>query len=106
MEVIKVIEQEKLIDNCVSTGQYFKDQLTILKDKYAEKIKEIRARGLMLAVEFPDTFDGEKLSRELFENGFVLGFKKNTLRFLPPLIITQKEIDKLIKRLDEILISQ
>jgi len=103
LEVIKVMDEDKIIDNCVLVGNYFKEQLIALQGKYSGKIKEIRAKGLMLAMEIQDTFDGDNLNGKLFENGFVFGFKQNTFRFLPPLIITEKEIDKLIFRLEELL---
>lgn len=103
LEVIKIIDEEKILDNCISAGQYFKNQLEKLKDNNPDKIKDIRAKGLMLALELRDTIDGESLNERLFESGIVFGFKQNTLRFLPPLIITRKEIDKLIMKLNELL---
>lgn len=100
-EVIKVIDEENLIDNCVQMGNYFANRLLELKEAKPEHIKDVRAKGLMLAVEFQDTFQGDLLNEKLFESGFVFGFKKNTLRFLPPLIIGKQEIDKLILKLNE-----
>jgi acetylornithine/N-succinyldiaminopimelate aminotransferase len=103
LEVIKIIETNNLIDKSKTTADYFKSQLNRIKFKYPEKIKDTRARGLMLAIEFNESINGESISLKLFESGFVVGFKLNTLRFLPPLIITDSDIDKLISRLDEIL---
>jgi acetylornithine aminotransferase len=103
LEVIKVIEEEKILKNCIRIGEYFKERLFILKENNPLKIKEIRGKGLMLALEFQDSFDGEKLNERLFESGFVFGHKNNTLRFLPPLIITETEVDKLILKLEELI---
>ena len=103
LEVIKVIEEEKLIDNGVLIGQYFKEQLIELYKESGGKIKAVRAKGLMLAVEFQASFNGEQLNKRLFKRGFVFGFKQNTLRFLPPSVISVKEIDKLISNLRELL---
>lgn len=67
------------------------------------QIKEVRARGLMLAVEFYELFAGEIFQQKLFERGFIFGFKLNTLRFLPPLIIGKRVIDRLVNSVIEIL---
>jgi len=106
LEVIKVIEDEKILKNCNKIGNYFKEQLEKLKVSNPGIIKEIRAKGLMLALEFTDTFDGNEINERLFELGFVFGFKQNTMRFLPPLTITQNEIDKLINNLENLLKSR
>lgn len=103
LEVIKLIETNNLIDKSRTIGEYFKNQLDQIKTKYPDKIKEIRARGLMLAIELHDSINGELISQQLFEDGFVIGFKLNTLRFLPPLIIKNSDIDILTSELDEIL---
>lgn len=101
LEVINVIKDEQLIENCNRMGRYFTDELEKLRLKFPTKIKEIRSRGLMLAIEFRKTCDGAEINAKLFELGFVFSFKQNTLRFLPPLIIGEKEVDKLIVNLEK-----
>lgn len=103
IEVIKIIEENNLVEKANATGIYFKNQLDRIKKKYPAKIKDIRARGLMLALEFQGDFNGEHVSNLLFEDGFVIGFKLNTLRFLPPLTIKPTDIDKMIHELEKIL---
>lgn len=106
LEVIKIIEENKLIDHGNRVGKYFKSQLDRLKEKHANKVQDVRARGLMLAMELNKYVNGELISNQLFESGFVIGFKINTLRFLPPLCIKESDIDQLIERLDELLTEQ
>lgn len=103
LEVIRIIEENKLIDICQKTGQYFKKQLELIHEKHHVKVKAVRARGLMLAFELADCIDGEVINNHLFDSGFVTGFKANTLRFLPPLIIKTSDIDKLVAKLDKLL---
>ncbi len=103
LEVIKIMKEEKVLENCISNGQYFKAQLVNLKDNYPNKIKEVRAKGLMLALELNDSVNGLNLSERLFEDGIISGFKQNTLRFLPPLIITKQNIDNLTIKLNKLL---
>jgi len=105
LEVIKTIKENNLISRSQITGEYFKNHLDIIHNKHKNKIKDIRAKGLMLAIEFNENIDGETIDKQLFERGFVIGFKQNTLRFLPPLIIKTSDIDKLVKSLDDILMN-
>ena len=103
LEVIKIIEETDLITRSNIVGFYFKEQLLQVLDNHQDKVKEVRARGLMLAFEFKEGFNGKKISDSLFEKGFVIGFKLNTLRFLPPLTIKTSDIDKMIGKLHSLL---
>lgn len=103
LEVIRVIKEECILENCSKIGSYFTDKLEKLRFSFPTKIKEIRSKGLMMALEFQETYDGNKINEKLFELGFVFGFKQNTMRFLPPLTITENEIDLLIENLDKLL---
>lgn len=103
LEVIKIIEETDLISISNAVGIYFKEQLELVMNNHKDKVKEVRARGLMLALEFKDDFDGKKISDSLFESGNVIGFKLNILRFLPPLTIKTNDIDKMIDKLNSLL---
>jgi acetylornithine/N-succinyldiaminopimelate aminotransferase len=103
LEVIKTIKENDLLTQCMEMGKYFRDQLNLIRDKHPTKIKEIRARGLMLALEFSNEVDGAYVHDRLFENGLVVGYKLNVLRFLPPLTIKRTHIDKLMGELDKLL---
>jgi acetylornithine aminotransferase len=103
LEVIKIIEENKMLDACQNTGNYFKEELEVLKGRHRDKIKEVRGRGLMLALELADAVDGSQMDKKLFDSGFIAGFKANTFRFLPPLTITTNDIDHLIRTIDSLL---
>lgn len=105
LEVIKTIESQNLINKSRKTGEYFKKRLDQIQNRQPEKVKDVRARGLMLAIEFMESIDGELINKQLFESGFVMTCKLNTLRFLPPLTIKHADIVKMIEKLDEILLS-
>ena len=59
--------------------------------------------GMMLALELMPEIDGARLNDQLFEMGFIAGFKNNVLRFMPPLTIHENHICLLINATDEIL---
>ena len=103
IEVIKTIEDECLLQACNEVSDYFKEQLEQLKAKHHSKVKEIRARGLMLAIEFESDVEVEKIGDCLFDCGFIVGCKANALRFLPPLVIQKTDIDRMMQKLEELL---
>jgi acetylornithine/N-succinyldiaminopimelate aminotransferase len=100
LEYLKVIEDDKLLDYIRETGGYFKSRLDELKD--LPVVKEVRGTGLMLAVEL--TVPGKDYVKALLEKGFIINCTHDTvLRFLPPFIITTKQIDKFVKALRAVL---
>ncbi|MBC8554021.1 MAG: aspartate aminotransferase family protein [Anaerolineales bacterium] len=103
LAVIKTIQELGLIKSSLEKGEYFREALNNLQSKYPEKIKETRARGLMLAIEFHAPVDVEEIYDQLLVGGFITGIKNKTLRFMPPLVITKTDIDKLINSIDNIL---
>jgi acetylornithine/succinyldiaminopimelate/putrescine aminotransferase len=62
----------------------------------------VRGRGLLLGIQLTNSADG--LVPVLMEKGFLVNcVQGDTLRFVPPLIIQQDDVDKLIQCLDEVL---
>jgi acetylornithine/N-succinyldiaminopimelate aminotransferase len=97
--VLDVLEQENLIEKAASLGDYTMKALAQLPN-----IKEVRGKGLMIAVELNEPCAGVR--RQLLEEyGIFTGTSsnKNTLRILPTLNVSQQEIDQLIQALHNIL---
>ena len=93
-----------VLENAKNMGDYFTQKLVALQEKYPI-IKEIRGKGLMIGVEFASPI-AKALSKQLFEQGFLVGTVGETVfRLVPPLIITEKEINLLTDKLDELLKS-
>jgi acetylornithine/N-succinyldiaminopimelate aminotransferase len=74
-----------------------------LQAKHKALITDIRARGLMIALEFNSIVNAESVYLQLIDNGFLVGQKENTLRFMPPLLIEELHIDELINTIDNIV---
>ena len=84
--VLDIMENEKLLDNAKTIGDYLIDELAKLPG-----IKEIRGRGLMIGIEFEGSIK-EIRSRLLFEEKVFTGVAgTNTIRLLPPLCLTLEE---------------
>jgi len=101
LEVLKIIEREKIVEHCRKTGDYFKKRLLWLKERH-EVIEDVRGIGLLLGMKLKT--DGGGIVKECMEKGFLINcIQDKILRFVPPLIIENDDIDALIKCLDNIL---
>ncbi len=101
LEVCKILVEEQVIENGNAAGSYFKEKLLELKDRHAI-IEDVRGLGLLLGMKLK--IDGAPLVKECMQKGFLINcIQDRILRFIPPLIISEKEIDELVECLEEIL---
>ena len=97
---LKTLTKKGFLQKASSQGDYFVKQLHYLKENFSV-IREVRGAGLMLAIELNQP--GAKIVTACMKEGLLINcIQQNTIRFLPPLIITRKEIDLLIKTLSKI----
>ncbi len=97
---MEALIQDKILENCQEMGEYFYSKLLSLKEKHSF-IKKVKGKGLILGIEL--SFECAEIAMGCLKRGLlIICTMGNILRFLPPLIITEKEIDILIKTLDEL----
>ncbi|MEN8780277.1 MAG: aminotransferase class III-fold pyridoxal phosphate-dependent enzyme, partial [Desulfobacterales bacterium] len=83
------------------TGAYFFDMLLRLKERHPI-IEEVRGLGLLLGLKL--AVDAEPVVLACLERGFLINWVQgDILRFVPPLIVTTQEIDRLIDCLEDVL---
>ena len=101
---IQALTQDGLIENAKNMGQKFRQGLEDLKSKH-KIIREVRGKGLMIGVELK--FEVKDILMEGIKNGLLLLYSgRNILRFLPPLVISETDIAKTLKILDELLTNE
>lgn len=110
LEVVKIISNPDFLAEVRHKGEYFKKKLSALKEKY-NFIKNIRGIGLLIGLEFETEtekkIDAVEIVKKCMEKGFIINaIQGNILRFAPPLIIEENQIDKLVKCLDDILATE
>ncbi len=99
MEVI--LEDGFVLDQCRRMGKYFQKRLEELKKEFPSIVADIRGMGLMIGMEL--TRDGGPIVKSCMDKGLLINCTAgNVLRFIPPLIVTEKEIDHLIDALEQI----
>lgn len=102
LAVLKFIIDNDVVGNVRKVGNYFRACLENLKAKF-EFITEVRGRGLLLAMEFADDI-AEKVVLACLKRGLLINLvKPNAVRFMPPLVIAEKEVDEAVGILDEVL---
>lgn len=95
------LNDPKLLENCRKMGDYFQGKLNRLKEKFPMIIREVRGKGLIIGMEL--TIPGADIVNRCLGKGVLINcVQNNVLRFLPPLIVTQTEIDQVVKILEEI----
>lgn len=100
LAVLKSLVEDGWIEHCKVIGNYFKERLQELGNKYSF-IKEVRGLGLILGLLLDRP--GGPVVDACMERGFLINCaQENVLRFLPPLIVERDEIDLLIQTLDTI----
>ena len=91
--VLDMLLKKKLIQHADKMGDYFVSKLKELKKICP--IKEIRGKGLMIGMEFDKSVDGTKVFKICMKKGLLVNcIKGKIMRFLPPLIVNKKDIDK------------
>jgi acetylornithine/N-succinyldiaminopimelate aminotransferase len=101
LAVLQTIEEENILAHVKQVGAHFFAGLKRLQDKYPF-ITEVRGQGLMLAAEMDRP--GAHMVVKCLERGYLINCTVDrVLRFLPPLTITEQEVDGLLALLDTVL---
>ena len=95
---------DELMPSIERVGAYFRSALEDLKRKHSF-VKEVRGRGLMIGVELD--IPGKQIVLDAMARGLLINCTHETvLRFLPPYIITEKEVDSAVKTLSRLFAAQ
>jgi ornithine--oxo-acid transaminase len=97
---IKVLTEEKMIENAQKTGAYF---LSGLQQIQSPHIKDVRGRGLMIAMELDPAAGGARpFCYRLADKGMLCKeTHEHTIRFAPPLVITKEEVDWALEQIND-----
>jgi ornithine--oxo-acid transaminase len=99
---LRVLTEENMIENAATLGEYFKAGLERIPSPL---VREVRGRGLMLAVELHPEAGGARRACEALQALGVLAKDTHghTIRIAPPLVITRDEIDWALGRIETVL---
>ena len=96
--------EDKLAENALKTGKYFKDGLLMLNDRH-KIIREVRGLGMMLAVEL--RFDVKDILFDGIRNGLLMLYSgRNIIRLLPPIVMDEKTVSRILEIMDKLLAKE
>jgi len=92
--VMKEILSNGFLDRVGRVGTYFKNSLKQLKKEFPQIIREVRGIGLMLGMQLNPEVEAKNLTMKCLEKGLLVASAgNNVVRYLPPLIVTEKDAD-------------
>jgi len=101
LETLRVLEEEDLVARCRRTGAYFQERLQALKARH-RVVEAVRGMGLMLGLVLKQP--AGPVVDSCLQRGFLVNaVQERILRFVPPLVSSEEQIDGLIRCLDEVL---
>lgn len=99
---LTTIKSEGLVYKVAEKGEYFKNELRKLQEKYPDKVTDVRGCGLMLGMEVAG--EGKPIVESCLANNVIVNCTAgNVIRIVPPLIISKEEIDIVVAALDKAL---
>ncbi|KFL25336.1 ornithine--oxo-acid aminotransferase [Devosia sp. 17-2-E-8] len=101
---VRVLHEEGMIENAAVMGARFKSGLQSMRSNL---VKDVRGRGLMLAVELIPEAGGARAVCEALQAHGILAKDTHgdTIRFAPPLVITADQVDWALERIENVLTS-
>ncbi|MER5357251.1 L-lysine 6-transaminase [Streptomyces sp. NPDC002785] len=101
--ILETIERTQLFDTVVQRGKYLCDGLEALANKHSGVVTNARGRGLMCAIDLPDTRRRDEVLRRMYQDHQVIALPcgERSLRFRPPLTISESEIDQALEALGQ-----
>ena len=101
---LEVIKEENLVKNAEAQGKRLKGGLVDASEKYPDIVYNARGRGLMCAFDASSVKERDGLIKKLYKKGLVvIGCGEKTIRYRPPLIISEEEIDRSLDILNDVL---
>ena len=101
---IQALTQDGLIENAARVGKFFMDGLEKLKEKHSI-VRDVRGKGMMIGVEMK--FEVKDILLDGIQEGVLLLYSgRNILRFLPPLVMSESEVTKVLEVLDRLFTKE
>lgn len=103
MAMLDQITEPGFLEHVKEMGSRFQEGLALLREKYPQILIEVRQRGLLIGLQMVDQDCGPMLTRALGQNGVLTifaGLDPSVTIIMPPLIVTEEEVDLVLEALD------
>ncbi len=97
-EIVDFVNRDEFLNDVYRKGEYLKEKL---KSEFGYRVKGL---GLMVGMELPGGMSVKEVVKKSLEYGLIVGMAgKNTLRFVPPLIVNEEHIDEAVDILKKVI---
>ena len=101
--ILEIIEEDNLVEHSKEVGNYLHKRLLHLEETH-QPVTNARGLGLLCAFDLPDAHAQKAFLQETFNQGIImLGCGERSIRFRPPLTISQEKIDQGIQAIEKAL---
>jgi acetylornithine/N-succinyldiaminopimelate aminotransferase len=97
---VRFVVEHDVAGNAKRVGAYFMEKLEQFKATHEDTVSDVRGMGLLLAMQFSDTIS-PKVVAACNDEGLLLNpVRPDAIRFMPPLIITEADVDEAMEKLE------
>ena len=98
---LETVLSEGFLERCAQTGEYLREKLWSLRKDHPV-VQDVRGKGLLVGLDLG--VDGNAVVKACLERGVLINCTfDHVLRMVPPLVITRRDVDRLVQVLDEVL---
>jgi len=102
--IMQIMKKENLVENAAERGNYLLGRLEEIQVQHPELISNVRGLGLMCSFDLPDGDLRDKFRKMSYENKLlILGCGEKSIRFRPPLNITDDELEEGLQIIEKVL---
>jgi len=102
--IMNIIKKEKLVGNAAECGIYLKRRLEEIQIQYPKLVSNVRGLGLMCSFDLPDSEHRDEFRKLCYANKLlILGCGEKSIRFRPPLNITNDELEEGLQVIEKVL---
>jgi acetylornithine/N-succinyldiaminopimelate aminotransferase len=103
LQLVAILEKEKMLSHVQKVGGYLMEQLQKLQKKYSA-IREVRGLGLMIGVEMESAGLAKEVFQQMLMRGTIVNRTDETvIRLLPPFILKKQHVDTAVRQFDQVL---
>ncbi|MBR2736294.1 MAG: aspartate aminotransferase family protein [Firmicutes bacterium] len=103
LTVMRELFENGLLENVNAMSKHLFGKLNELKEKYPDKINLVRGKGLLVGVQMKEGFKSDVIASAQTHGLLLAGAGNEVIRFLPPLNVTEEELDEAVARFEKAL---
>ncbi|HEY8368213.1 MAG TPA: aminotransferase class III-fold pyridoxal phosphate-dependent enzyme, partial [Thermodesulfobacteriota bacterium] len=102
--VFRTLLDERLVERAAAVGRHFLEALRGLAARHPGAVRDVRGKGLLIGLELAEGLTAADIVKRAMADGFLVASAgPQVVRFVPPLVIAEEDVDRLVAALDRYL---